>query len=167
VVTFFDARRNGAERTTTIMKAKKKTPAQSRQERRVQQQAQGRSDDGRAFIPDPEDGPARSSDDLAEEMAEEFVKAATTGEDSAEDLLDATVPEEIGGPFLITTASQEMATSPDESNPPDAKREALPRAVSGLVINPIIEEEANEDEEDSDPDDARSLGDPSQLRPHS
>ena len=153
--------------TTTIMKATKKTPAQSRQERRVQQQARGRSDDGRAFIPDPQDGPARSSDDLAEQMAEEFVKAATTGEDPAEDLLDATVPEEIGGPFVVTTASQEMAISPDESNPLDAKREPMPRAVSGLVINPIIEEEADEDDDDSDPDDARTLGDPAQLRPES
>jgi hypothetical protein len=59
-----------------------------------------RPDDGNAFLPDPGDGPAHTDDDLAEVLAEEFVGAATSAEETAEDVRDAFVPEEIGGPFL-------------------------------------------------------------------
>jgi len=60
----------------------------------------GRTDDGNAFIPDPEGGPARTSDDLAESLAEEYLESATSGEDVAEELQDEIVPEELGGPFI-------------------------------------------------------------------
>ncbi len=154
------------------MKDTAKSPEQLRKKRQVRRQTQGtsgsrsrsRSDDGRAFFPDPEDGPARAPDDLAEQMAEDFLKAATSGEDQDDDLLDATVSEEIGGPFVITSARQELAAGTDESNPADAKREPLPRAVTGLMTSPIIEEEADEDDEDADPDDAHALMEPDQVR---
>src|SRR5215471_2876472 len=69
-----------------------------------------RSDDGNAFIPDPEDGPARVSDDLAENLAEEFVQGATSGgEPVAEEQNDEVVPEELGGPFIETSAREEFA----------------------------------------------------------
>lgn len=93
----------------------------------------GRSDDANAFMPDPEDGPARISDDLAESLAEEYLQAATIGNEVAEDDLDEVVPEEIGGPFVETTAADEFAHDTDDANPIDAEREPLPRPISGLV----------------------------------
>jgi hypothetical protein len=60
-----------------------------------------RPDDANAFLPDPAGGgPTRTSDDLAEVLAEEFVVAATSAEEKTEDVRDGFVPEEIGGPFL-------------------------------------------------------------------
>ena len=97
----------------------------------------GRSDSGDAFIPDPEEGgPARTDDDLAETLAEDFVRSATTGEDAEDETMDQIVPEEIGGPFVETAASEEFALGPDESNPDDAMAEPLPRAVHGLAARP-------------------------------
>ena len=93
-----------------------------------------RTDDGNAFMPDPEDGPARIRDDLAENLAEDYVLAATQGPEVEEDL-DQIVPEEIGGPFIETTAAEEFAHDTDEANPEDAAREPLPRPVAGLVLS--------------------------------
>src|SRR5262245_10632916 len=64
-----------------------------------------RTDDANAFMPDPEGGPARIADDLAENLAEEYLQAATQGYDAEEDL-DQVVPEEIGGPFIETSAAE-------------------------------------------------------------
>ena len=100
-----------------------------------------RSDDGNAFMPDPEGGPARIEDDLAENLAEDYLQAATQGMEVEEDH-DQIVPEEIGGPFVETTAADEFAHDTDEANPEDASREPLPRPVAGLVMS------ANEEEED-------------------
>ena len=99
-----------------------------------------RSDDGNAFMPDPEDGPARIRDDLAENLAEDYVLAATQGPEVEEDL-DQIVPEEFGGPFVETTAAEEFAHDTDEANPVDAAREPLPRPVAGLVMAAPEEEE--------------------------
>jgi hypothetical protein len=85
-----------------------------------------RSDDADAFLPDPEGGPARSNDDLAQELAEEFLMSATSGEYVSEDAFDQEVPEESGGPFVVHPASFEFADGVDASNPLDASREALP-----------------------------------------
>lgn len=99
-----------------------------------------RSDDGNAFMPDPEDGPAHISDDLAENLAEDYLLAATQGPEVEEDL-NQIVPEEFGGPFVETTAAEEFAHDTDEANPPDASREPLPRPVAGLVMAAPEEEE--------------------------
>jgi hypothetical protein len=100
----------------------------------VEPHARGRSDDGNAFIRDPSDGgPARTSDDLAENMAEDFVQAATSGEDASEDVLNEMVPEELGGPFIETSGEEEFAAGTDPSNPPDAEPEPLPRPNHGIV----------------------------------
>src|SRR5262245_36048128 len=80
----------------------------------------GRTDDADAFIPDPDGGPAVIPDDLAESLAEEFLESATSGEDRAEELQDEVVPEELGGPFVESTAEQEFASGTDASNPEDA-----------------------------------------------
>src|ERR1044071_479953 len=72
-----------------------------------------RSDDGNAFMPDPGDGPARIHDDLAENLAEDYVQAATQGMEVEEDH-DQIVPEELGGPFVETSAAEEFALDTDE-----------------------------------------------------
>jgi hypothetical protein len=99
-----------------------------------------RSDDGNAFMPDPEDGPARIHDDLAENLAEDYLLAATQGPEVEEDM-DQVVPEEFGGPFVETTAAEEFAHDIDEANPEDASREPLPRPVAGLVMSAPEDEE--------------------------
>src|SRR3954466_9132190 len=96
--------------------------------------AHQRTDDGNAFMPDPEDGPARIDDDLAENLAEDFLQAATSGED--QDGTHGMVPEEIGGPFIETTGEDEFAAGTDDSNPDDATAEPMPRAVGGLAQGP-------------------------------
>jgi hypothetical protein len=96
----------------------------------------GRTDTADAFFPDPGDGPARAPDDLAETLAEDFLASATTGSDVDDEVLNQVVPEEIGGPFVETTAGEEFATDIDESNPEDATVEARPMAVSGMVEKP-------------------------------
>ena len=80
----------------------------------------GRSDDGTAFMPDPDPAegvPARIDDSLAENLAEEFVEAVTGADDPVEEALEAVVPEELGGPFVETTAADEFANDIDASNP--------------------------------------------------
>jgi hypothetical protein len=72
-----------------------------------------------------EDGPARereqpeelicgaAADDLAEELGEEFVRSATSGEQAAQDIRDEEVPEESGGPFVETSGRSEFAYGTD------------------------------------------------------
>jgi hypothetical protein len=117
---------------------------------------QTRSDDGNAFIPDPEGGPARTTDDLAETLAEGFVQGATQDEDGEDAALDGLVPEEIGGPFVESSAATEFADGIDDSNPADAKREAMPRPVGSLSQHPKVDDGSdhgsgeNEGQEDGD-----------------
>jgi len=136
--------------------------SQNRNERRraatKPNHAKGRSDDANAFFPDPDVGPARAPDDLAEELGEEFVQAVTTGDSQAEDALNADVAEEIGGPFVETSAADEMAAGTDASNPIDAHREALPRAVGGLSVSPrddsdtLVDDRLDDDEQEVEPE---------------
>jgi hypothetical protein len=74
-----------------------------------------------SFVDEP-----RTGDDLAEEMGEEFVHAATSGENEAEDTLDQIVPEERGGPFVESSGGTEFASGTDASNPKGAKPEPFP-----------------------------------------
>jgi hypothetical protein len=101
-------------------------------------------------MPDPEGGPALIQDDLAESLAEDFLEAATRGEEVAEDVREQVVPEELGGPFLETSALEEFANDVDAANPSDASPEPLPRPNAGLVQAPgpaTDEEEEAEEEE--------------------
>jgi hypothetical protein len=96
-----------------------------------------RTDTADAFIPDPQEGgQSRTSDDLAENLAEDFVRSATTGEDAEDETAEQVVPEEYGGPFVETTADEEFGMDEDESNPPGAMAEPLPRAIHGLTERP-------------------------------
>jgi hypothetical protein len=70
---------------------------------------------------------SHTRDDLAENLAEEAIATATSGEDDREDVANQDVPEERGGPFVVTTAGQEFADGTDESNPKTATREPFPR----------------------------------------
>ncbi len=102
--------------------------------------ARPRSDDANAFMPDPDGGPAHIHDDLAENLAEEYVDAVTGGDGADDEAIDGVVSEEIGGPFVFTSAADEFAHDTDAANPPDAEREALPRPGAGLV-QPAADEE--------------------------
>lgn len=124
----------------------KPTAHSSQTEKRQGPGRKGRSDDANAFFPDPEGGPFRISDDLAEEMAEEFVQAVTSGESQSQEALNADVPEEMGGPFLETRAADEMADGTDASNPADAQREPLPLAIGGLVVSAVFDEPGDDED---------------------
>ncbi len=83
--------------------------------------------DGRAFID------AAAPEELSEELGEAFVQAVTSGEDAEIERRDGVIPEENGGPFVPSTAGQEFAGGTDESNIPEATREALPRTSKAEV----------------------------------
>ena len=99
--------------------------------KKIVRQRSRRPDDADAFLPDPDGGPAHTKDDLAQELAEEFLKAATSGEYVSEDEMDQEVPEESGGPFIISSGRLEFASGTDGSNPADANREAIPSPMRG------------------------------------
>jgi hypothetical protein len=90
----------------------------------------GRSDDADAFFPDPGGGPARVPDDLAEDLAEGYLASATSAEEQGEARHEETVEEEIGGPFVPSTAGREFADEVDASNPRGSRREAFPTTRS-------------------------------------
>ena len=102
--------------------------------------AHRRADHADAFIPDPSEmgggrGVSRISDDLAESLAEDFVRSALSG-DAEDEGHEGFVEEEIGGPFVETTALEEFGMLADASNPEDATVEPLPLAVGELVQSP-------------------------------
>ena len=123
-------------------KIKSKSESETPEDRRAARQAhaplavapagRGRTDTADAFMPDPEDGPAIIRDDLAEVLAEDFLRSATSGDDIDDEVMAQVVPEEFGGPFVESSADEEFAEGTDESNPVDAVPEPLPRAVHGL-----------------------------------
>jgi hypothetical protein len=113
----------------------------------------GRSDDADAFIRDPDSGgPVQSRDNLADTLGREFVTAATTGENAADEDLEQEVPEEVGGPFLESKASREYDPQPDESNPVGATKEALPTAMGSGPPTQVDLEDAEEAQTEDDQD---------------
>ncbi len=68
-----------------------------------------RRDAGDAFFPEPGEGPVFAPDDLAEELAEEFLASALTGQYQAADAHDQIVDEEDGGPFIPSSERREFA----------------------------------------------------------
>ncbi|MEY4547952.1 MAG: hypothetical protein RL685_4147 [Pseudomonadota bacterium] len=70
---------------------------------------------------------SRPVDTLARELGEQFVQSATSGEESEEQRRDELTTEELGGPFVVTSAEEEFAAGTDESNIAEASREPLPR----------------------------------------
>lgn len=79
-------------------------------------------EDARAFI-----AGAKSKDSFAEELGEEFVEMATSGEDEKQDVFNQSVPEDAGGPFVETSGRTEFAHGTDASNIKGATREPFPK----------------------------------------
>jgi hypothetical protein len=73
-------------------------------------------------------GSAKSTDSLAEVLGEEFLESATTGEDANLEALNQNMPEDEGGPFVLTRGRDEFARGNDPSNPRGATREPFPKA---------------------------------------
>jgi len=98
--------------------------------------AHERRDSGDAFIKDPSGGlaRARTNDELAERLAEQFVGSITAAQ-SSNAFEDTAFTEELGGPFITTRARHEFARGVDASNPADAERAALPSVMSSLVAD--------------------------------
>lgn len=94
-----------------------KSPTSSRRSDREVRRHLHRKDDGNAFIPDPAGGEAHADDDLAENLAEVFLQSATSGEEVAEDVMNALVPEEVGGPFV-----EDVPPADDDVVPPPPRR---------------------------------------------
>jgi hypothetical protein len=69
----------------------------------------------------------RTADELAEERGENFLETVTSGEGQEAERHDQITPDEVGGPFVVTSAGEEFAAGTDESNIPEAEREPLPR----------------------------------------
>lgn len=82
---------------------------------------------GRAFLKRP-----NSHEELAEELGEAFVEAATSGEESEPGRRERITLEENGGPFVETSGNEEFAVGTDESNIDTATREPLPRTSKAV-----------------------------------
>jgi hypothetical protein len=91
-------------------------------ERKLRASSLSARDDGQAFL-----SGFHTGEPLAEEMGEAFLQSATSGEESEAERRDRILPEESGGPFVRTRASQEFAYDLDESNIAEATREPLPK----------------------------------------
>lgn len=91
-----------------------------------------RSDNGRAFLPDPYGRigghRAHSRNELADALAQEFLASATTTEDVT-DTRDHVMFEEVGGPFSFSSPQVEFGSTVNEAAPPDGDRESVPVAV--------------------------------------
>lgn len=83
----------------------------------------------------------RSADALAKALGEEFVVAATTGEEVRLADLNERIPEDEGGPFVITDARREFGRKRDGSNPPGSTREPFPCALSVVDDERLLEGE--------------------------
>jgi hypothetical protein len=91
--------------------AAEKRPAALREARTRAAEIRARESDQNAPVPEREEAetliPEAREDDLAEELGEESVEAATSGQSPAEENLNEEVPEETGGPFVETTTDEE------------------------------------------------------------
>ncbi len=95
-----------------------------------------RPDDAHAFVSDPAERQAPVTDDLAEQLAEQYVASATSGADAASESVDDIVPEEVGGPFVLSSSEREFAPGTDASNPPDAEVEPFPAPMKSPARGP-------------------------------
>jgi len=71
-------------------------------------------------------GPA-SAEELSEELGEAYLESVTSGDQSEADRHERITPDELGGPFVVSSARREFADGTDESNIAEATREPLPR----------------------------------------
>ncbi len=90
---------------------------------RLREQSGKSEDSDRAFV-----DASSSEDDLSEQLGQEFIANATSGEDQTNERFQARLVEEDGGPFVETDGATEFADDVDASNPVDATREPIPKA---------------------------------------
>lgn len=86
----------------------------------------GREDDGDAFVPDPGEGRAVVPDDLAQVLAEDFLIAATSGEEVGAEVFDQVVPEDLGDPGSADPGEPEFGFGEAEVHPVTARPTAPP-----------------------------------------
>lgn len=110
------------ERKKTVRRRDATGHLDAEYERKLRASSLSVRDDNRAFV-----SGFRTGDPLAEELGEAFLESATSGEESEPERRDRVLPEEEGGPFVWTRASQEFAYDFDESNIAEATREPLPK----------------------------------------
>jgi hypothetical protein len=120
-----------------------------------------RSDGADAFIPESAQIYG-TSDDLAELLAEQYLREAS-GDESEEGARDDVVPEELGGPFVESGPKEEYGSTRkmeggDHIRPDGTGRWAgvpmrnpLPQAVGPLAI-PAPDEDAKDEVAESDRD---------------
>lgn len=106
----------------------------------------GGEHDADAFIRESE-ARTGSREDLSELLGEDFLRAATSGEEAGEDVRDEVVPEELGGPFIETDAGEEFGRTvrgleDDEVEERGAESAAFPEAVGALGVASPDEREA-------------------------
>ena len=82
---------------------------------------------------------ARTGEDEAKELGEEFVRSVTSGEEAESEMEEEEAVEEEGGPFVVTSASTEYGFGTDESNPPDAEKAPFPQVSPG--VSPRVDSE--------------------------
>lgn len=104
----------------TTPKPKKATPRSVPKAARV-----GHGESSHVPTRDDEDafrlGPPGKEDDLAELLGEAYIQSVTSGSPAAEDYRDEVLTEEEGGPYIETSAEDEMIDDIDASNVPDAE----------------------------------------------
>jgi hypothetical protein len=86
-------------------------------------------------LPDPferhvRDHRATTRDSLADVLGGEFIASATSAEEVSQENRDAPNLEEVGGPFVETSAQEEFAGTVDETNPADGERAPFPTTSS-------------------------------------
>lgn len=106
-----------------------------------------RSDSGDAFIRES-DQRTGTSDDLAEQLAEEFERSIATGEADDNRSDDGLEPEEIGGPFIESAADREFGATRSAPPDPETTLNPVPEAVGGLAVASAEEEQEEVEEDD-------------------
>jgi hypothetical protein len=88
---------------------------------------EGRNSDGDAEATHAFISGSASAEELSEELGEAYLESATSGDQSEADRHERVTPDEVGGPFVPSSARREFADGTDESNIAEATREPLPR----------------------------------------
>jgi hypothetical protein len=87
----------------------------------------GRNSDGDAEATHAFISGSASAEELSEELGEAYLESVTSGDQSEADRHERITPDEVGGPFVVSSARREFADGTDESNIAEATREPLPR----------------------------------------
>lgn len=103
-------------------------------DRQVSRPKHERSDSADAFIPESAQI-SGTSDDLAELLAEQYLREAS-GDESEEGARDDVVSEEVGGPFVESGPGEEYGSTRKAAENDDAHTDTARRTVEGPTRNP-------------------------------